>query len=1743
MEKDKGIFLNGKKRRKRKEGGLWGANAREMHRALGILLAAAMLFNTLFGGGLSVYAVNKSAPVEEGTPDLELFGQKVSNGDSGDGWSYADGVLTLENFHSDNSSGNFIHITNAPLEFTIYVKGENSVNTSGTLFYGNVRGSTTIMGDEGASLSLEGQNWNDKDIFIRGVNVNVTTQGMIFLSHNMVIDNAMVNFNMNGSNGYIYNTHGGLTIENGSEVNITNSSGSVDYCVATNKTEIDDSTLNITNPSGFGVYVTAISKEVPEHKAFITNSTISADVLDAGIHCEDEVSVTNSQVTSSGRFLFRSKERINVDNSSTMEGITYEFFQSAMGAAYQVYGTHALAADLTVAADGSFVIPEGAALTIPNGVILENNGMMRIHEKASLTGTGALTGNGNFLIDVNKDMISIPEGLTYTGKDYTDQIMLEKKITICGVEFTANTEGWTRNIEPAVVKDVGDYTVTFTNGDRTISRDFKVMECPHTGLVYKPLAGGKHGGTCPLCNEEISEEHTIECSATASGTVISVHEACAACSYGKDLGTVTIHIPELVYGDLTGLISVETTLEKWESVSVGGDWSAEKVVLDDTTLPPFTMADLTNNILLDAEQHTLQVAIMIDSGGPENPGVRKLVDCELTFEVAPAPLTADMVTLDKTEVTYNGAEQKPTLTVKQGKTTLTAGTDYSVSYTRDKVATIDFTSAGIVKFTVIGKGNYKGEVEETFTIKQAEPDVGTVTAGALENTLDVSQVVLSRTNQTPAGTLTLTDSTLKYGTNTYTWKFTPDDTVNYKAVTGEVQIMVNDTIPPTAEYQTTTDGWKKFINTVSFGVFCKDYKTVEIRGTDNTDTVTGSGVRLTQYYISDKEITDTDSIAWNAYTKPVSLNAQGTYLIYVKVTDNAGNTAVLNSEGIVVYAESTVSPAAFDYTYKENHDCTVQLALNGNTFKGLTDKEGNAVDTNHYTIDSDGTLILKAAYLDTLDKGEYTYKISVNPQGIETEQVTLAYTFAVNVKAKELTVTEAKATDRAYDGTNAVEITAVTLSGAAPDDDVAIALKNGIQGTLSSVNAGTYTAVTLPELTLTGADSGNYTLVQPAAAVSTSVTVTPLDAEITVGTDAYNKTFGDAVFTLDVTDNNTEADVQYEVTKGADVVSVESGAVMIKGVGEAEITVSLPKSANYNAAENKTITVTVKKKSGYTVAALNRNYYYQDGGTDSIDFEVLLPEDCGNVTYGEPAVSGDVTYSAAPAVSGGKLSYTLSKGNVDAGGTITVTVATQNYEDIMVTVNVKLTDQMPVSLKTGTEVTLKNNVLTYGEALSNLVFNEAEFVGSDGKTVAGTLAWKDTAAKPNAGTVSAVWIFTPEENKYASLEGTTAITVNKVTPTVSAVPTVADRVYNPSITLKGDALFGGTVTGVDGKELKGGWNWQSADIVPTVNNSGYVAVFTPSDTANYNSVEAKVKLTVNKAQNAPNMPSSSMSVRNSLEKAGDVPLPEGWEWQASDRDTVLKAGVPVSAVAVYTGADKGNYEKETVTVVITRAARSNEGGDIPYTGTGDKEPAGMKDVEKNSAKLDSGISVKWKGSALDLKWTKIAKAGGYDIYAAQCGKKRNKKSPSKTVKNGKTSVSLTKIAGKKISGKKAYAVKIKAWKYVNGKKVYAGSSRTYHIAGKENKKYTNAKKLKPKKKKYTLKKGRSVRIKITIAKQSKKKKLLPVSHGPALWYWSGNKKIATVTQEGKVKAKKKGTCYIYVTALNGVRTKIKITVK
>lgn len=63
-------------------------------------------------------------------------------------------------------------------------------------------------------------------------------------------------------------------------------------------------------------------------------------------------------------------------------------------------------------------------------------------------------------------------------------------------------------------------------------------------------------------------------------------------------------------------------------------------------------------------------------------------------------------------VTYNGSAQTPAVTVKDGSTTLTSGTDYTVAYSNN-------TNAGTATVTVTGKGNYSGTKTANFTINKA----------------------------------------------------------------------------------------------------------------------------------------------------------------------------------------------------------------------------------------------------------------------------------------------------------------------------------------------------------------------------------------------------------------------------------------------------------------------------------------------------------------------------------------------------------------------------------------------------------------------------------------------------------------------------------------------------------------------------------------------------------------------------------------------------------------------------------------------------------------------------------------------------------------------------------------------------------------------------------------------------------------------------------------------------------------
>ena len=403
----------------------------------------------------------------------------------------------------------------------------------------------------------------------------------------------------------------------------------------------------------------------------------------------------------------------------------------------------------------------------------------------------------------------------------------------------------------------------------------------------------------------------------------------------------------------------------------------------------------------------------------------------------------------------------------------------------------------------------------------------------------------------------------------------------------------------------------------------------------------------------------------------------------------------------------------------------------------------------------------------------------------------------------------------------------------------------------------------------------------------------------------------------------------------------------------------------------------------------NKTYAYASGSDDKaigVDIAGKLPTDRGTTIYTDEKTDTEQLLSEVTVDTAGNLTYKVNQvdsSKVGKTAIITVTASMENYENVKYTLTISITDKETVEIKRGNTVSVDgSNVLTYGEKISKLTLGNTVFVeaGTD-NMVEGILSWSNPDEIPATGTTQAGWVFKPADSRhYAELTGTAAITVAKATPVIAEKPTAGALTY-------GQKLSDSTLTGgkaayqtADGTEITGTFAWKNSSSKPTAADSQkteYDVVFTPSDTDNYNAVDMKIILTVNKAAKAPNMPEAAMAPAHSTKKVGDIILPEGWSWQEADKDTALTDGVAVTANAFYTGTDKGNYETESVSITITRSECEHKNTEIinkkdatcsveGYTGDTYCKDCGEK--------LAAGITIEKKPHTVGTTATCISKA-------------------------------------------------------------------------------------------------------------------------------------------------------------------------
>ena len=160
-----------------------------------------------------------------------------------------------------------------------------------------------------------------------------------------------------------------------------------------------------------------------------------------------------------------------------------------------------------------------------------------------------------------------------------------------------------------------------------------------------------------------------------------------------------------------------------------------------------------------------------------------------------------------------------------------------------------------------------------------------------------------------------------------------------------IKALWKDIEKPTGKISLDTNEWKTLLNTITFGLFFKDTQTVTITATDNS----GDAVKI-EYLLSAKELTEAElaSAAFTAYTAPFGIDPDNEYIIYVRLTDNAGNTDYICSDGIVLDGTSPVITGIENgKTYCEAQTVTVDekyvdtVTVNGTAV--TLDENGDAI--------------------------------------------------------------------------------------------------------------------------------------------------------------------------------------------------------------------------------------------------------------------------------------------------------------------------------------------------------------------------------------------------------------------------------------------------------------------------------------------------------------------------------------------------------------------------------------------------------------------------------------------------------------------------------------------------------------------------------------------------------------------------------------------------------------------------------
>ena len=583
-----------------------------------------------------------------------------------------------------------------------------------------------------------------------------------------------------------------------------------------------------------------------------------------------------------------------------------------------------------------------------------------------------------------------------------------------------------------------------------------------------------------------------------------------------------------------------------------------------------------------------------------------------------------------------------------------------------------------------------------------------------------------------------------------------------------------------------------------------------------------------------------------------------------------------------------------------------------------------------------------------------------------------AASYTITVNKKELVITGLTATNRDYAASSTtVALTGGKLTGIVGEDDVSVTMPTS--GTMTDANAGSGKAVTVTTPTLSGVDKDNYTL---KAISGITVNINKIDPDVGTVSGPSSTIYTSTALTGITLSKTGTASGTLELT---------AGQTLTTGTSDYNWTFTPSDTTNYNTLTG-TVSLTVNEDTLTGISI---------GSTTPSRTSYKFGE-----TFETNGLTVTATYASGASKTLSSSEYTITNGTMTMGQT----EVTLTYQGKTCTVSGLTVSKADAPTLSEVAVSQRYTVTTGEKALGN--------AGMPAN--AGTLTYtKGSESKTGSVTVSSWAVDTNGKVTYTLSSGAAGDTVTlpvtisstnygdatvnvKITLTDKETPTA--NANNITVTYTGSDVPASAITGT--ASVDGAWSWKTTAPKNVSDSGSHTVVFTPNDASTYESVEATITVTINKA--TPTGTPTYTAITTSGKTLGDAALavgsitPAGGSiaWNLGDSHTVA---ANTSYNWTYTPADTANYNNLTGSIELWHKSTGGGGGSYTpsYTVSVDKTENGTITVSPKSASKGDAVTITVKpDNGYELDTLKVLDKNGDKVKLTEKNGKYTFKMPS-----------------------------------------------------------------------------------------------------------------------------------------------------